>query len=427
VRDSLESGVVSRTEVHRLAALRQQLHVTDADHEMVMTELADEGGGLAADQALTMSPEKRLQLETYAEALAVHIEQQRSSLSSADDAFVRELRNRYGVTVDEHLALVERLLRERNGVAGHLHESAGAIEWLAATVTRFGEATSPAAKFFVRLLNRRWRRLADGLVRPLVGDGPAADALRDGLLAASSGARDEVIAVVGSMVSPATAASLRASADAARRELGSEPDAAALLRYQLAGPDPYLRASALYLLDAIGEASDAEVERGAADEHPVVTELSASIRAVACGESVVEATVLEKMIALQSVSVFDGLEPEDLALLSRAGTEVWFTEGECLCRETEPGDEIFVVLDGEVTVTAQGRPSAIEGPGSCIGEHAVLDPAPRETTVVASTIAVRALRLTGGDFREALATSPVVSEAVIRILVRRLRRAHQPT
>jgi hypothetical protein len=427
VRDSLESGVVSRTEVHRLAALRQQLHVTDADHEMVMAELADEGGGLAADQARTMSPEKQLQLDTYAEALAIHIEQQRSSFSSADDAFVRELRNRYGVTVDEHLALVERLLRERNGVAGHVHDSAGAIEWLAATVNHFGEATSPAARFFVRLLNRRWRRLADGLVRPLVGDGPAADALGDGLLAVSAEARDEVIAVVGSMVSPATAASLRASADAARRELGSEPDAAALLRYQFAGPDPYLRASALYLLEAIGQASDAEVERGAADEHPVVTELSASVRAVARGESMVEATVLEKMIALQSVSVFDGLEPEDLALLSRAGTEVWFTEGECLCRETEPGDEIFVVLDGEVTVTAQGRPAAIEGPGSCIGELAVLDPAPRETTVVASTIAVRALRLTGGDFREALATSPVVSEAVIRILVRRLRRAHQPT
>ena len=65
-----------------------------------MAELADERGGLAATEARATSPEKQLQLETYAEALA------RPSRSparrDADDAFVRELRERFGVTGDEH-------------------------------------------------------------------------------------------------------------------------------------------------------------------------------------------------------------------------------------------------------------------------------------------------------------------------------------
>jgi CRP-like cAMP-binding protein len=67
------------------------------------------------------------------------------------------------------------------------------------------------------------------------------------------------------------------------------------------------------------------------------------------------------------------------------------------------------------------RVMSVEGAGSCIGELAVLDPAPREATVVASTVAVRTLRLSGSAFRQALGASPAVSEAVIRILARRLR------
>jgi hypothetical protein len=343
--------------------------------------------------------------------------------TAADDAFVRELRNRYGVTTDEHQLVIERLLRERQGIAGHLLESAGGIEWLAAAVQFFQATQSPAARFFVRLLNRRWHRLAEGLIRTLAGEDPAFNTLRDGLLASSAAIRDETIAAVASKVSAAAAASLRASASAAREALGITPDPAVLLHAQAVSPDPYLRAAALYLLASLAHADQDDFERGVNDEHSVVRDVAVAMRAVADGE-VVATSVLEKMIALQSVALFEGLEPEDLALLSRAGSEVWFTQGEYLCRESEPGDEIFVVLDGEVTVSTQGRPPTIERRGSCVGELAVLDPAPRESTVCASTIAVRALRLTGTDFRGALASSPVVSEAVIRILVRRLRRAH---
>jgi len=133
------------------------------------------------------------------------------------------------------------------------------------------------------------------------------------------------------------------------------------------------------------------------------------------------------MIGLRSIGIFDDLEPEDLASLARAGTEAWYTEGEVICRQGDLGDDVFVLLDGEVSIVQafEGRDQVVgaEGPGSCIGELAVLDPAPREATVIASTVAVRALRLTGSSFRQALGASPVVSEAVIRILARRLRRA----
>ena len=386
-----------------------------------MAELADEGGGLAASVARATSPEKQLQLDTYAEALAAHLERQRLTAAPVDDALVRELRDRYGVTVDEHGMVLERLLQSRDGLSSHLNEVPAAIEWLSAAVARFEGIRSPAARFFVRLLRRRWARTAESLVRTLAGDGPAAAALRDGLLSEAA-AREEVLSVVGSFVSPATAASLRAAVAQARRDLGENPDAACVLRAQLSSPEPYLRATALYLLESANQATIADFDRLEVDEHLVVSETAAAVRAMASGASPGAASTLEKMIGLRSIGIFDDLEPEDLAQLARAGTEVWFTQGEFLCREGDPGDDVFVLLDGEVSMEHAGGVT-VEGPGSCIGELAVLDPAPREATVVASTVAVRTLRLTGGSFREALGASPIVSEAIIRILARRLRRA----
>src|SRR5262249_45068293 len=136
-------------------------------------------------------------------------------------------------------------------------------------------------------------------------------------------------------------------------------------------------------------------------------------------------TTFAKMIGLKSIGIFDALEPEDLAQVAKAGRESWFRQGEALCREGEMGDEVFVLLSGEVSIQrhdgAADRVVGVEGPGSVIGEMAVLDPAPRQATVTAQSVAVRALRLDGPSFRKALYASPALSEVIIRRLARRLR------
>jgi hypothetical protein len=423
VSDSLASGVVSRGEVHRLDALRSQLRISDTDHERVMAELADERGGLAAP-AQQMSPEKQLQLDTYAEALAVHLE--RRNASGSDDAFVRELREQFGVTGEEHAAVLDRLLQSRDGVAHQFGDLPAAIEWSAAGIERLSSMRSSVARFIVRLLRRRWTRAADSLVHTLSGDdGP--ESVRDGLASDTRSSRDAAFANLAARVSTATAARLTDAVEEARTHVVEATDESTFLRLHLTSPDPYLRATAFYLLESLEAASDEDRERLAADEHPLVVETVAAAAAAARGEPLLESSTLEKMIGLTSIGVFADLEPEDLAQLARAGVETWYPRGEPLCTEGEVGDDVFVVLDGEVSVTrasAEGaRIVAVEGSGSCIGELAVLDPAPREATVLASTVAVRTLRLSGAGFRQALGSSPAVSEAVIRILARRLRQA----
>ena len=420
VRETVNSGIVSRAEIHCLETIRDEMRISQADHERVMTELAEEDRG--PDAAVVVSPEKRLQLETYGEALAVQLA---SGHQAADDGIVRALRGEYGVTEDEHALVLDRLLGRNEGVAAYVTEAPAMIERACVAIERLQDVRSPAATFLIWLHRRRSRRAADTLLRALVGACEQPAGLHDRLQSADASIRTAAVLEAGTRISARLASRLAESQQRARRDLAGL-DLAACLRADFSSPDPYIRASALYLLESLDEATSPDYAALDHDEHAIVQETVASGKRCATGETIrAEPTTLAKMIALKSVELFGALEPEDLADLALAGEEVWFTEGEALCRQGDLGDEAFIVLTGEVSVRRRDaeteRLLAVEGPGAVIGELAVLDPAPRNATVVASTVAVRALKLDGNSFRDALRASPIVAEVVIRILARRLR------
>ncbi len=60
-------------------------------------------------------------------------------------------------------------------------------------------------------------------------------------------------------------------------------------------------------------------------------------------------------------------------------------EGTQLTRQGDPGDELFLVLDGVVRVEVDGRALAELGPGAVIGERALLEDGIRTSTVTAVT------------------------------------------
>jgi hypothetical protein len=425
VRESVNSGVMSRADVHRLESLRSQLCIAEADHERVMSELVDEDRGLIKRGLAQASPEKQLQLETYAEEIAGYLDGQSATGGAVDDAVIRRLRAEYGVTADEHRAVLDHLVQSREGIAAHMLDAPASIEEAAAAIRSIEPLRSSVNLFLLRLLRRRWIRTVEGLLHVVDGGDERTQTLREGLLSSDAAQRETAIRDLGSRLSPATAARLRDALERASRELGAPLDPSASLRIQLSSPDPYVRATVIYILESNEVATDADRQVLANDEHPLVRETLANARAVAAGETVAEPSTLEKMIALRSVSIFDALEPEDLVGLARAGAQAWFMQGDMLCREGEIGEEAFVLLAGEVTVLRRDgdtdRVVAVEEAGSCIGELSVLDSAPRESTVVASSVAVRVLRLNGRTFREALSASPAVSEGIIRLLAQRLR------
>jgi Cyclic nucleotide-binding domain len=62
-----------------------------------------------------------------------------------------------------------------------------------------------------------------------------------------------------------------------------------------------------------------------------------------------------------------------------------FKEGELLTEQGQPGDEVYLLLDGVVDVEVDDEPLAEFGPGAILGERAVLEGGTRTSTVRART------------------------------------------
>lgn len=436
VREVVASGFVSRAEVQRLESLRNQLQISQADHAKVMAALDEEERAAFRDPARQVSPEKRLQLETYARALGSYLERVSASDSEPDDSFIRQLGLEYVVTPEEHRAVLDRLLAGAQGMAGRLAEAFAAVESAPQTLRALEDVPSPAGDFLADLLSRRRERAVDGLMRALhfAPEEKTSRAIREGLLANDGARREAALAALGDNVAPVLAERLlQAHREAAARE-AQWATLMDLLRAHTSSPDPYVRATALHLLAERGVADEQTVEGLSSDDHDVVRETAMCLQlrggSGAVASEPTELMTIEKMIALRSVPIFSSLAPEDLAELARSSAEKDYLPGEPLCLEGDPGDEVFVLLSGGVNVLRtegmEARLVSAEQAGGFIGELAVLDPAPRAATVVAGAAGTRALRLDGRAFREILKVNPAVAQGVIRTLAQRLRGARVP-
>jgi hypothetical protein len=94
--------------------------------------------------------------------------------------------------------------------------------------------------------------------------------------------------------------------------------------------------------------------------------------------------------------------------------------GTVLIREGDPGDRFFVVEEGELSVTIEGRPISTLGPGDGFGEIALLRDEPRMATVTAITPA-RVFALERDVFLEVVTGHPASLAASDDVIARRLR------
>jgi CRP-like cAMP-binding protein len=132
---------------------------------------------------------------------------------------------------------------------------------------------------------------------------------------------------------------------------------------------------------------------------------------------------------LSQSPLFASLDPSAAASLISSLSERRVAKGEILFHEGEPGDHLYVILEGKVKLgraSADGRESlmAILGPGEMFGELSLFDPGPRAATATALTEA-RVYRLGNAELMPWLATRPEVAAALLQALARRLRRTNE--
>lgn len=129
---------------------------------------------------------------------------------------------------------------------------------------------------------------------------------------------------------------------------------------------------------------------------------------------------VEKVSLLAAIDLFAAVPVSVLASLATVMEVRDLSPGDHLVAEGDPGDALFVVVDGTLRIESGGRPLSTSGPGAVIGELALLDPAPRSASAVAVED-TRVLVLDKDDFDLVLADHPQLSEGIIRYLVRFIR------
>jgi flavin reductase (DIM6/NTAB) family NADH-FMN oxidoreductase RutF len=125
---------------------------------------------------------------------------------------------------------------------------------------------------------------------------------------------------------------------------------------------------------------------------------------------------------LANAPVFGALPPGRLEGLLAEGSERAYADGETIVSAGEPGEELYVVLEGAVRVERGGVLLASFAQGDLFGEVAVLDGRPRSADVVADG-ATRCLAVPREAIREAIAAEPQVAWELLGVLAGRLRDA----
>lgn len=92
---------------------------------------------------------------------------------------------------------------------------------------------------------------------------------------------------------------------------------------------------------------------------------------------------------LSSVSVFAPFSPEDKKHLASVIAPKWFDEGEEIMAQGDPGSSMFLIYEGTISIIIDTPNGELEvarmGPGSFLGEMAMLSGEPRSATVRALT------------------------------------------
>lgn len=122
---------------------------------------------------------------------------------------------------------------------------------------------------------------------------------------------------------------------------------------------------------------------------------------------------------LKSVPLFNSLSRKELELVLKQADHLRFPARHTVVRQGSTGEEVWMVIEGELTVQRGGEEVARLGPGDHFGELSVIDARPRDASVVATT-PVELLVIGRRRFWSLLEGSPTLLRKVLVDLAGRL-------
>ena len=138
---------------------------------------------------------------------------------------------------------------------------------------------------------------------------------------------------------------------------------------------------------------------------------------------------MDRIQLLAKVHLFAAISSEALKLISAIAEEEEHRTGSVLFRHGDPGDKLYLILEGKVRISRQipgmGEEAlAVLGPGEAFGEMSLFDDAPRSADALVHDTC-RLLTIPRSRFEELLFLRHDVAHDVlwsaVRILSKRLR------
>lgn len=123
---------------------------------------------------------------------------------------------------------------------------------------------------------------------------------------------------------------------------------------------------------------------------------------------------------LAKVPLFAACSKKDLQQVAKRAEDVKVEQGKVLVSEGSAGAEFFVILEGSAAVSRHGQQVAELGPGDFFGDLALLDRAPRNATITA-TSPMELIVLGQREFAALIDEVPGFAHKLLAGLARRLR------
>ena len=126
---------------------------------------------------------------------------------------------------------------------------------------------------------------------------------------------------------------------------------------------------------------------------------------------------------LRRVPLFTDVEPAKLKLLAFMSERVAFDDGKFLCRQGDPGDAAYLIIEGEVDIVLEGPAGPLTvatiGANEIVAEMAILCDTTRNASVRAKGRVV-ALRISKEPFMRMVREFPATAVSIMRELAHRL-------
>ena len=131
---------------------------------------------------------------------------------------------------------------------------------------------------------------------------------------------------------------------------------------------------------------------------------------------------------LARAGIFQGVDPDAVQALIKDMETVTFPRGTTIFDEGEPGDRLYIIVDGKVKLARHapdGRENllSVMGPSDMFGELSIFDPGPRTSSAVCVT-EVTAATMDSAMLKKWIDEHPEISQQLLRVLARRLRRTN---